>query len=216
MNDIAKVIAGCIAEPGGRAREEFVCRFQKPIASMIVKTLRGYGVLQPDLIEDLIQDTYVRIFDDRSRILRQLKVIDENTIFGFVQSVAFSTVVDHFRSQFALKRGGREGVVASDIAGATAVTANPSAAYEERLLLQKIETLLEEITLPPNAERDRRIFQLQMAGHSTRNIAETDGIGLSEKGVISVLHRLKAELRVRLIAPKGATERRQAKEHYAR
>src|SRR5882672_3685220 len=107
MSDIAKVIAGCIEDPGGRARDEFVCRFQRPIASMIVKTLNRYGVLQPDLIEDLIQDTYVRIFDDRSRILRQLKVIDENTIFGFVQSVAFSTVVDHFRSRFALKRGGR-------------------------------------------------------------------------------------------------------------
>jgi RNA polymerase sigma-70 factor, ECF subfamily len=199
MRDMVSLIVGCVEGRDSSARDEFALRFQRLIASTVIKTCGRYCIPQPVLIEDLIQDTYVRIFEGRCRVLRQLRDINELTIFGFVQSVAFSTVADHFRNRFALKRGGNRVAADFDTAIGTLSSGNPAADYEEKLLLQKIGSLLQEIAVPPNADRDRRIFELYLDGYSAKAIANMEDIGLTDKGVESVFHRLKAELRTRLL-----------------
>jgi RNA polymerase sigma factor (sigma-70 family) len=199
MREMVSLIAGCVEDRDKSAREEFVSRFQRVIASTVIKTCSRYGIMQQAQVDDLIQDIYVRIFDDRCRTLRQLRTIDEVTIYGFVQSVAFSTVIDHVRGHFAKKRGGGSIPVDFDLAAATAASRHPAREYEDALLLQKIDLLLEEIAAPPHAKRDRRIFQLYLDGYTAKTIADMEGIGLSDKGVESVYQRLKAEIRVRLL-----------------
>jgi RNA polymerase sigma-70 factor (ECF subfamily) len=56
----------------------------------------------------------------------------------------------------------------------------------------------------PDQERNTRIFWLHYrVGLSARNIADLPGIGLTTKGVESILLRITKELRERMAEPKA-------------
>ena len=48
-------------------------------------------------MDDLIQDTYVKLFANDKKALRAIKNEYENTIFGYLKVIASNVVRDHFR-----------------------------------------------------------------------------------------------------------------------
>jgi RNA polymerase sigma-70 factor (ECF subfamily) len=98
-------VKACVESREDGAWLDFVDRFHHLIAATVIKTARRFGPTPTELIDDLIQDTYLRVCADHCRALRNLR--DPNAVFGLVQSIAYSVVQDHFRSQGAEKRGAK-------------------------------------------------------------------------------------------------------------
>src|SRR5450755_574882 len=102
---IKDLIRVCIETGDESAWGEFISRSQGVIAATVIRTCRGRGPANPDLIEDLVQTAYVKIWASDCRILRDFKEQHADSFFGLLKSMAFSVVQDHFRSGRAEKRG---------------------------------------------------------------------------------------------------------------
>jgi RNA polymerase sigma-70 factor (ECF subfamily) len=102
----AELIASCLGDGSPSVWREFVGRFQPLIASVILRTIRRYGEFNSSLVDDLVQETFLRLCKDDFRALRQFEQRHEDAIFGYLKVVAASVTTDHFRSLSAQKRIG--------------------------------------------------------------------------------------------------------------
>jgi len=188
------LIRQCAAGNSAPAWNAFVEQFQPVIASTAIKTARHFGPCTTEAIDDLIQDTYLRIHT--SRVLQTFRSGEPKAIYGLLQAVTYSVVQDYFRNQGAQKRGGKVQTIPidADLQGADSSGAD---AIERNALIAEIKEILHDVAPSP---RDRRIFWLYYRhGLSTKAIARLASIGLSQKGVESVIQRLKEEVRRRFV-----------------
>jgi RNA polymerase sigma-70 factor (ECF subfamily) len=199
-----ELIRACVKAGDNGAWEEFVRRFRPVIAGTVFRTARRFGETAPEIIDDLIQDTYLKICANRSRILREFQPTSADAIFGLLKSVAFSVTQDYFRSGLTAKRGaGRhetplDSYVESAIAGREGMPQ-----VEREILIRQIDEQLATAGEPATRPRDRQIFWLYYRhGMTARAIAEIPGIGLTQKGVESAIQRLTEHLRARLAESK--------------
>jgi RNA polymerase sigma-70 factor, ECF subfamily len=204
-----ELIRACVDTGDTGAWEEFVRRFRPVIAGTVIRTARRLGKSAPAPIDDLVQDTYVKICSNRCRILREFRPDAAEAIFGLLKTVAFSVTHDYFRGGLAVKRhsGAREvaldNYVESALAGREGLPQ-----IEKEILIRQINEQLAGASEPATRERDRQIFWLYYRhGMTTRAIAELPGIGLTQKGVESAIQRLTCHVRARVAdwepGPKG-------------
>ena len=201
------LIRAC-AKPGNQAAwEEFVRRVQPVIASTVYRTAQRFGNSSRDLLDDLIQETLLKVCANQFRILREFQADSPEAIFGLLKSVALSVVHDHFRSQLAAKRGsGKTDVVLEAYTGTEAADTSVAASVERRILMKEIDRFLSEMA-PPVSPSEHRIFWLYYRhGLTARAIAEISGIDLSQKGVESAIHRLTVRVREWLVGTRGGQE----------
>jgi RNA polymerase sigma-70 factor, ECF subfamily len=188
---IAELLKCCLNHNNEAAWEEFVRRFHRTIAGTISRTLRAGGPCNPELLEDLVQDTFVRLCADRSRGLREFEATDEVYFFGFLRATAVNTVRDHFRRTRSIKRHGDAIAESIDsVSHDNAVAQENEQQYENALVLERVDELLRSED-PADAERNRFIFWLHYRdGFSATEIARLHPMGLTAKGVETVLRRL--------------------------
>jgi RNA polymerase sigma factor (sigma-70 family) len=186
----------CLNSDDPDAWNEFVSRFQLIIARVVAKALRRWTTPTPDLVEDLAQDTFVKLFANNCRALREFEFEHENSLFGFLKVVAVRVVHDYVRKEWTDKRGRGFSVVSLDEAISVAGGASPQRVTERRLLIRRINACLAKLSHEPNYDRDRTIFWLfYLFGATAKEIAARPEIGLSIKGVESTLFRLIKFLR---------------------
>ena len=197
-----QLIRACIASADAPAWEEFVRRFRPVIAGTVLRTARRFGTTAPDLIDDLIQETYLKICADRCRILREFRSEDADAIFGLLKTVAFSVAQDHFKGILTIKRGSGRKETPIDSMIENAIAGDEGVSHVERaILLREIDDYLKTVA----GERDRQIFWLRYRhGMTSRAIALIPGIGLTEKGVESVIQRLTDQVRCWLVEKRQA------------
>src|SRR6478736_7527298 len=94
---IRDVLHLCLSSDAQEHWREFVHRTQPLIASVIINTVRRWKEPAPSLVDDLIQETYVKLFANDRKALRSIKNEFENTIFGYLKVVASNVARDHFR-----------------------------------------------------------------------------------------------------------------------
>src|SRR6202000_2798909 len=94
---IRELLSLCLNSNDEAKWQEFVGRTQPLIASVIINTIRRWQEPSPNLVDDLIQDTFVKLFANDRKALRSIKNEYENTIFGYLKVVASNVVRDHFR-----------------------------------------------------------------------------------------------------------------------
>ena len=177
---------------------EFVSRSHPIIAGVIIKTIRCWSRPDPNLVDDLIQETYLRLCLNDFRALRHFVFRHENSMFGFLKVVASNTVQDHFRAVYSRKRGsGMTDIPLHCVTLAELNDASPVA--EQRALLQTVDDCLETYVSGPNSSRDRMIFWLYYReGLTAKAISGLPSIRLSVKGVESTIWRLVHLVRVKL------------------
>jgi len=187
-----ELIRSCIEEGNEAAWEEFVRRFRGVIAGTVVRTARRFGASDPQLIDDLVQDTYLKICANRCRVLREFKPQAEESIFGLLKTVAFSVAHDHFRGGLAAKRGAGGREIPLDLYAEGAFAGREGLPPMEReVLLGQIDHWLTSEEESGANERDRQIFWLYYRhGMTSRAIAAIPRVGLTQKGVESVIYRL--------------------------
>ncbi len=179
---------------------EFVRRFQPLIAGVVNKcVLRRVGP-NPALVDDLVQDTYLKLCANNFKALRNFEFQHENAFFGFLKVIAANAVEDYYRGFRSLKRGsGRQEEDIEEVRSATPANPGLYQPVEREILLGEIKQCLAEQAAEPNFVRDYTIFWLYYGqGLTAKAISKLPGIGLSVKGVESTLLRLTRLVRAKM------------------
>ena len=182
----------CLESEDEAAWSEFVRRFQPVIAGVIIKRVRRYVSPNPGLVDDLVQDTYLKLCANDFKALRRFDFRHENALFGFLKVIAINVAEDHFRRDENEKRGGgRTQVDLETVAATLPARSSLSDDAEREILLDEVKQCLETQATEPNFMRDCEIFWLYYRqGLTAKAISEIPSIGLSVKGVESTLLRM--------------------------
>src|SRR5215469_14962191 len=193
----SKLLQLCLTSRAEAAWCEFVRRYQPLISSVIVKTLRRCVNPRPSLIDDLVQETYLKLCADDFKALRRFECRHENSLAGFLKVVASNVTQDYLRGSLSQKRGSGKGEDDIEKAIPTAHgVANSAAVMEQAIVFRQIERCLERHCFEPNSKRDRKIFLLHYRhGLTADAIACRPDIGLTVKGVESALFRIIKRLK---------------------
>jgi RNA polymerase sigma-70 factor, ECF subfamily len=191
-----ELVLACWQTDDVAAWREFVGRFHRLIATVALRVARRWGESSPQLIDDLVQETYLKLCDDNFRMLRKFKSDHPDAFYV----VTANLVHDHFKAAHSSKRGSGAIEIAADekfplgcdaLGGASGVKSS-----ERGILFREIDAALGRLAAGPHLERDRKLFWLYYrVGFTADAIAGLPSIGLSTKGVESSLLRLTRLLR---------------------
>jgi RNA polymerase sigma-70 factor (ECF subfamily) len=182
---------------------EFIRRFQVVIAATVLRTARHWGEPSRAQLDDLIQDTYLKLCENNSRLLRSFQPRHRDSIYGFLRVVAANVVHDHFKSALAAKRGAGQTEAITD-----PVQIDPKMAdtdgfemVSQRIQLEQVDKVLRQVTAGKDQDRKRIIFWLRhQQGLTASEIASIPSLGLTTEGVESMLLRLAVMIRGHLIS----------------
>ena len=165
------------------------------------RVARRWGENAPGIVDDLIQETYIKLCSDKVRILREFQASHPDSIFGFLKVLATNVANDHFKRLHTGKRGG-DVIQPLEQSERTAIAGGPGdpASIERALLIHEVDSCLRAQAPPDTRERDCTIFSLYYRqGLTAKEIAALPSINLSVKGVESTLHRLTQLVRSHLV-----------------
>ncbi len=183
------LIQRCASSGDTHAWYEFIRRFHPLISGVIARTAMRWTTVSADLIDDLVQETYIKLCTEERRQLREFRSRHENALYGYLKTVALNVTVDYFKNRWAVKRGGKQFSSTLD----EALSTTRRGFMEESVLLQQLDEFVDKIT---DNRRDKLVFRMYyQQGFTSAAIAKIPAIGLSEKGVVSCIHRLTGLLR---------------------
>lgn len=193
----------CLATQDPALWQEFICRVQPLITSIVIKTVRRCRWVSPDpaLADDLSQDTFLKLCANDFRALREFHFEHENSFYGFLKTVASHVAQDYLRKAYAPKRP--ESLEQEDLDKISVTVPGKTSLAEDtqtQILINEIQRILEEeLKNDANRARDITIFWLYYRfGLTAKEISQLASIGLTVKGVESTLLRLIRLLRGRL------------------
>jgi len=190
---IRELLQLCLSTDAEEHWREFVRRTQPLIASVIINTVRRWKQPAPSLVDDLIQNTYVKLLDNDRKALRSIKNEYENAIFGFLKVVTSNVVQDHFRKP----------INKADEVEVSDAVLPPGHDERERLEFsdkkKEVQKILATLLSSETYERDVAIFWFfYEQGYTAKEISLLPNVGLTVKGVEAVTLRLTRYLRERL------------------
>ena len=195
------VVCLCAAPGDDEAWEEFVSRVGRPISLIVMRTASLWGEPSRSLVEDLIQVTYLKLWEG-CHLLRDFAIQRPEAILGYLKKTAVNATHDYFKHGHSQSSGGgNPHVSTSDVDPEAGQQVHGS---QERIafgiILSEIDEHLKLCLTGPDQERDRMIFWLYFRqGMSSKEIASLPNIGLSIKGVGSVIERLKHCIRDQIL-----------------
>jgi RNA polymerase sigma-70 factor (ECF subfamily) len=196
------VVCLCAGPCDDEAWEEFISRVGKSISLTILRTASLWGEPSRSLVEDLAQATYLKLWEDGCRRLRDFAIQHPEAILGYLKKTAANATHDYFKHGHSQSSGGdKPHVSTSDVdpeAGKEVHGSQDKIAFG--VFLNEIDDHLKRGLTGPDQERDRMIFWLYFRqGMSTKEIASLPTIGLGAKGVGSVIERLKHCIREQIL-----------------
>ena len=206
LKDVVCLCAGPCDE---EAWEEFVSRVNRPISLTIMRTAAVWGEASRAIVEDLVQSTYVKLWEESCRLLRDFAIQHPDAILGYLKKTATNLTHDYFKHRHSQSSGGDQPHVSTaDVEPQAGTEVHGS---EERIsfeiLLSEIDDRLKIGLTGPDQQRDRMIFWLYFRqGMSTKEIDSLPTIGLGMKGVGSVIERLKHYVREQVLLSPSTTE----------
>jgi RNA polymerase sigma-70 factor (ECF subfamily) len=173
----------CADLEDAQAWEKFLARFHPLIVASVMRTIRRYGADHAGIVDDLVQDVYLKLTANGARVLREFKPMYPGAVFGYIKVITANVVHDYFRSRAGKQQD--QPPLAVDVAVQDET--------EWRLLLRDIDDVLRQASTSP---RDRQIFWLYYRqGMSAKEIAAIASLKLAVKGVESVIVRLNRLIR---------------------
>jgi RNA polymerase sigma-70 factor (ECF subfamily) len=205
-----ELVLACAKTNEALAWEEFVSRFHRLIAGVALRAARRWGDTSPQLIDELVQETYLKVCANDAQLLRSIEFRHPEAFCGFLKVLTANLVHDYFKGRKSKKRGGQTEMVASSEANVIALDTITSQGCGPRLdrsiLVREIDDCLRSLLQGANAVRDRRIFWLYYrVGLSATAIAALPSVGLTTKGVESTLLRLTRDIRKQLVSDRSAS-----------
>jgi RNA polymerase sigma-70 factor (ECF subfamily) len=203
------VVCLCAGPRDDEAWEEFVSRVGKPIGLTIMRTAGRWDEASRSLVDDLVQLTYLKLWEDGCRLLRDFAIQHPEAVLGYLKKTAANVTSDYFKHVHCQSSGGgKPHVPTSDVdpeAGNEVHGSQERIAFE--VFLKEIDEHLKHCLTGPDQERDRTIFWLYFRqGMSTKEIASLPTIGLTAKGVGSVIERLKHDIREQIVGSRSDSD----------
>jgi RNA polymerase sigma-70 factor (ECF subfamily) len=207
------VVCLCAGPCDDEAWEEFVYRVGKPISLMITRTASLWGRPSRSLVEDLIQVTYLKLWEGGRKLLRDFAIERPEAILGYLRRTAANATHDYFKHGHSQSSGGGQPHVS--VSDFEPQAGNQVHGSQEKIafgvFLSEIDEHLKRSLTGPDQERDRMIFWLYFRqGMSTKEIASLPTIGLSAKGIGSVIERLKYGIRDHILRSRSHSDAGQA------
>ena len=185
------------------AWEEFMRRYHRLIAGVVFRTTQKWGKSSPTTMDDLIQETYLKLCADEYRLLRVYDPKQPDAIYGYLKVVTANVVHDRFKALHSEKRGGDqivEELTTLENRSGVEEASGTKHAMERQILLREIAAHLNASLSGDTADRDRTIFWLYYRqGFTTKAIASLPAIGLTIKGVESAILRITKLVRRRMV-----------------
>jgi len=203
----SELIRAC-ADGEVAAWQEFIRRFNRIIAITAYRAARRWGGDALAVVDDLTQETYLKLCADDARVLREFDSLRQDAIYAFLKVVTSNVANDYFKRLRAGKRGGSRSDAPLDDAERNGSAVGPSgdAHVERAVLLKEVDACFCTVAPEQTHERDRTIFWLYYRqGLTAKEIMELPFKDLSLKGVESILHRLTRLVRTRLEGPDGGS-----------
>jgi RNA polymerase sigma-70 factor, ECF subfamily len=197
-----ELIRACAEGTDSAAWGEFVCRFHRPISLSIIRTAYQWGEIPQRVVDDLVQDTYLKLCTSGCHQLLEFTEQHPDAILGYIKTIAVNVAHDHFKSHHSQKRGsGEVGQLGEDCDPKSAPNRTGGhVAIEHEVLFKQIDECVESCLEGPDRDRDRTIFWLYFQqGMTAKDIAALPTIGLSAKGVESVIVRTVRLVRERMV-----------------
>lgn len=184
--DFAQLLEECLREGTPARWEVFIQTAQPVIASAVLKALSRGSSTSRELVDDFIQDCFLRLCANNFKVLRNFRSGDANALRVYLRTVATSITVDHFRR--------KEPAKSVDLEDVAAVLSSPDPAadeFERKMLLEQVEKCLGS-----EDPRSCRIFWLyHRQGLTPRAISAMPGIELGVSGVETAVYRLTQAVR---------------------
>jgi len=195
------LLRACADGGDARAWDEFVRRFHGLISGVVLRTAGRWGLRSPGVVDDLVQESYLKLCRDRMRLLREFEAEHPDAIYGYLKVIVANVVHDQCRALRSKKRvpSQSEGSYGSSPPGTSrgsALDAGSAEGIERAILLKEVDAILRSAGV---SRRDRTIFWLYYRqGLTAEAIGRLPTIFLSVKGVESVLYRLTRLVRERV------------------
>lgn len=191
----------CSAYADVGAWEEFIRRFHRPIAAVVIRTASRWETPTKQIADDLIQETYLKLCENNYRILRDFNNVHPEALPAYLKTIAANLVRDHFKSAHRKKRGGNqlESIPDDSVPPAAEESHGGRKAMERAVLMQEVQRHLDQCIAGADRDRNNRIFWLHYrVGLSAAAIAVLPGVGLTAKGVESLILRMTRQVRLRI------------------
>ena len=188
------LVKACVGSSNEAAWAEFIRRFQPLIAKVVGRTARRYTPhTAQHLVDDLVQEAYLKLCADDCRLLRQFQFRQRESIYGFLKVVAASVGLDHFKSERAQKRDTNhtEAISEHTPADRPANGNGSRLSMEDGVALREIDDIVGKLYTGKILVRNRAIFWLHHRdGMTAQAIASIAWIGLNTKGVETAIRRM--------------------------
>src|SRR5438270_4230220 len=142
QTSLEELLEECLQSEDNALWTEFVRRSQPVITAVVIKTVRRWLKPRPDLVDDLVQETYLKLCGNDFKALRQFVPQHANAMLGFLKVVASNTVQDYFRGTYAQKRGDGVEEVPLDQVESAASYDDTARDFERSILLHDIDRYL--------------------------------------------------------------------------
>jgi RNA polymerase sigma-70 factor (ECF subfamily) len=193
------------------AWEEFVREAHGVVASTVFKALARWRTPQRDQVEDLVQDTFLKLCAGNFSLLRRFRSDRQEPLVAYIRTIAASVVSDAQRSRAARKRGWGDEPIGLDEIHDAAEPRSSVAAIEREMLLDQVGRCLSG-----QVERDRHVFWLYYRhGLTSQAIAGIRAVNLTSSGVESLIRRLTTAVRKCLKIQAAGENRQTAKGNFA-
>jgi RNA polymerase sigma-70 factor (ECF subfamily) len=181
----------CAADPGcGHAWNALMEKLTPMLPRIARRVGSRWGVRDTEELADLQQDICLKISQQLRPISARMPREDAAAEL-YCKAVAANAAHDSLRARFAAKRK-RSLTVRLDDQPAP-VAAAEDAGGEREILLEQVKRLL------GGSRRDQTVFWLYYRqGFTAKEIASIPALGLTNKGVESLLHRMTSALRAKL------------------
>ena len=167
-------------------------RFQPLIAGVVMRVAERYGQTGSGVVDELVQETFMKLCRNDSKALKEFRAEHEGAVFGFLKTVALNVEIDHFRSLQPRTEEPLEDWQAT----AAESSEGGTASAEMSVLMEQVDGALTRSTTAETRERDRTVFWLYYKhGFTAKAIAALPAVGLSIKGVETVIFRLTKAIR---------------------
>jgi len=188
---VDELLRQCADTSAGCAWMEFIQRFHPLITTVVRRTCREWPGTPPDVAEDLIQETYLKLCANSSSLLGNFNSRHSNAFLGCIKTVATNVVYDYFRSSRAFKRDVGKNVELDHAINYLHQGDGEAESLDNRILLSEVDRLLQQRGDGPSEEKNRKIFWLYYReGLTAKAIASMSGASMTAKGVEGVIARL--------------------------
>ena len=192
---LVEIVHACLESREELAWGELISRLQPVFARIawrVARGVAGWGSADISEVDDIVQEVFLKLGTRGGKILGHVPLENDAFAWGyFAKAMAGNAARDYFKAKYADKRGTRL-TVSEDSVRMEEFADEPGklGPAERHILITEIDGALKA------DKRERTIFWLYYRqGLTAKEIAAIPILGLSEKGVESMILRLATGVR---------------------